>query len=108
MANVEAFPVENDDRPVGWEGNATTNEMALLAETQGATLRAAVKVAKDGYIALLQRTIIEVEAMIDRGVPYSELPALPKFAADDCTTLSQLEILTRMRDFDTSRAYTVT
>jgi hypothetical protein len=107
MADIEAFPMENDDRPLGWEGNATTTEMAALATAQAATLRAAVKVAKDGYISLLHRTIIEVEAMIARGVTYDDLPAIPNFGADDVIAFSQLEILTRMRDFDTSRSFTV-
>jgi hypothetical protein len=107
-AQIELFPVEGEDlRPLGWEGNRTTTEMAKLAVTQGATLRLAIKEAKDGYVELLQRSIAEIDAMIERGVDYSELPAIPKFEGLDCIVFSQNEILGRIRDYDVDRAYTV-
>jgi hypothetical protein len=108
MADMEeVFPVENDQREVGWEGNRTTNELTTLAGTQGATLRAAVKAAKMGYATLLHRFIIEVDAMIDRGVSYNDLPEIPAFAADDLITFSPEEILDRVRDLDSTRPFTV-
>jgi hypothetical protein len=107
MAEIEAFPIENDERPIGWEGNATTTALAAAAVTQGATLRQAIKDAKEAYIEVIHRAIIEIDAMIERGVQYSDLPPIPKFAAGDCIVFTQQEILTRIRDFDTTRSYTV-
>ncbi len=108
MADIELYPVEGEDlREIGWEGNRTTTEMAKLVVTQGSELRLAIKKAKDGYVECLQRTIAEIDAMIDRGVEYADLPAIPKFEGHDSITFSQVEILGRIRDFNTDRSYTV-
>jgi hypothetical protein len=107
MANMEEVHAGVEEQPIGWECNAATTAYEASITMQGAALRQAVKDAKDAYIRALHGFITEVDIMIGLGVDYSDLPSIPKFAAHDCIVFTSQEILTRIKDFDTNRAFTV-